>query len=226
MNGGLLIKASMRSADLGFLSDQIARLEAGGIDGLHFDVMDGYFGHEISMGPMFVRGLRKHAKRPFDVHLWVREPERCLDSYIDAGADWLIVHVEACRDPTRALTHIRERGIKSGLAINPGTPPAALEPLLELCDEINVMTIGPDKPGELNEQGVENLRQVATLAASRPRGPVIQADGAVSSKTRDLFVGAGAQALVVGYPIFSRTDFGAAITELRLGLQPVDQKVR
>ena len=212
-----LIKASMRSAELGHLADQIARLEAGGIDALHFDVMDGRFGPEISMGPMFVRGLRNYTELPFDVHLWVDEPERCLDHYIDAGADYLVIHVEACADPAATLAYIRECGCKPGLVINPATPAAELEPFLEFCDEINVMTIAPGKPGELDERGVENLRRVASLVAHVAGGPIVQVDGAVSMKTRDLFVDAGAMAMIVGYPIFSRYDFGTAIAELRYG---------
>jgi len=215
MNGTIQIKASMRSADLGHLADQIARLEAGGIDGLHFDVMDGRFGPEISMGPMFLRGLREYTGLPFDVHLWVNEPERCLDRYIDAGADCVLVHVEACADPAQTLGRIRHEGCSAGLAINPDTSPAALEPFMTLCDEVNVMTVSPGKPGVLDDAGMRNLRRIAELAACSADVPIVQADGAVSLDTRDLFTGSGAMALVAGYPIFSRDDFGTAIAALR-----------
>ena len=219
-----LIKASMRSADLGHLADQIARLETGGVDALHFDVMDGRFGlKEIGMGPAFVRGLRKYTKLPFDVHLWLEEPDGCLDGYIDGGADCLVVHIETCANPAAALAYIGSRGCKAGLAINPDTPVAALEPLLNLCDEINVMTILPQKPGELSYDGVENLRQTARLVDSHKGKMVLQADGAVSHKTRDLLLGAGAMALIAGYPIFSRADYGEAISELRQGHLQTDK---
>ena len=218
MNDVVLIRASMRSADLGNLSSQIARLEEAEVDGLHFDVMDGRFGPEISMGVMFVRGLRKYTKLPFDVHLWVEAPlERCIDSYVDAGADCVIVHAEACQDIAATLKHIRSRGIKTGLAFNPATNPLSLESYFSLCDEINVMTIAPDTAGQVNEKGVENLKITAQLLAKQTRPVLLQADGAVSSKTRDLFVESGAGSLVAGYPIFSQADFRNAVSQLRLG---------
>lgn len=224
MGGKLpLIKASMRSADLGHLADQIARLEAGGVDALHFDVMDGRFGtKEIAMGPMFIRGLRKYTRLPFDVHLLVEEPERCLDGYIDAGADYLIVHLEACSDPGAALSYIRSRGVGAGLSINPTTLAASMRPYLSRCDEINIMAILPDAPGELVERGVENLREAARMAKALKGGPLVQVDGAVSLKTRDRFVEAGAESMVAGYPVFSREEFGEAIRELRQGTSWAD----
>jgi ribulose-phosphate 3-epimerase len=218
-----LIKASIRSADLGHLADQIVQLEVGGIDAIHFDVMDGRFGpREIAMGPMFIRGLRKYTSLPFDVHLLVEEPESCLDSYIDSGADYLIVHLEACSDPGSALAYIRSRGVGAGLAINPTTSAASLGPYLDRCDEINVMAILPERPGELVEQGVENLREIARMARGLEKGPLVQVDGAVSLKTRDRFVELGAESMVAGYPVFSREDFGEAIRELRQGTSRAD----
>ena len=210
-----LIKASMRSADLGNLADQIARLEAGGIDALHFDIMDGRFGPEISMGPMFLRGLRNFSDLPYEAHMWVEEPSRSLDHYIEAGADYIVVHVEASNDPASGLEHLRRHGVKAGLAINPGTPVESLAHLLDLCDEINVMTIAPGRPGKLSTVGLENLRRAARLVDSNGKTVVVQADGAVSLETCEMFANAGATALVVGYPIFSRSDFGEAIAELR-----------
>lgn len=215
----LLIKAAMTGAEVGHLADAIARLERAGVDALHFDVRDGRFGPEISMGVIFVRGLRKYTRLPFEVHLWIAGPEPDIDSYIDAGADYVIVHLEACRDPAAALVQIRDRGRKTGLAINPGTPVDGLIRFLDLCDEINVMTVRPGRPGELDEQGVENLRQVVRLVTARSVAPLVQVDGAVSMKTRALFLGAGARSMVVGYPIFSRSDFGAAVAEMRYGTQ-------
>jgi len=212
-----LIKASMRSADVGHLAEQISKLEIAGIDALHFDIMDGRFGPEISMGQMFIRGLRKYTKLQFDVHLWVEDPDQCIDSFIDAGADCIIIHIEANANVLASLSHLKKIGVAAGLAINISTPVSRMEPFLNLCDEINVMTIPPGSAGQLSEQGVENLRQVAQLASRYAERFVLQADGAVSLKTRDLFVEAGAKALVVGYPIFSQVDFGMAISQLRYG---------
>lgn len=212
-----MIKASVEAADLGHLADQLALLEDAGVDGFHFDVKDGKFIPEISMGAMFVRGLRKYTSVPFDVHLWVDQPAQYIDSFVEAGADCLVVHFEALADPASALEHIRAGGCRAGVAINPATPVSSIEPMISLCDEINVMTITPGVRGQLNEDGVKNLRQAAALAAAQPHKPVVQVDGAVSLKTRDLFLQSGATSMVAGYPIFSQEDFKAAVHDLRFG---------
>ena len=212
-----LIKASVEAADLGHLADQLQLLEEAGVDGFHFDVKDGQFIPEISMGAMFVRGLRKYSSVPFDVHLWVDQPEPYIDSFVEAGADYLVVHFEACANTGLALEQIRNSGCKTGVAINPATPVSAIEPIISLCDEINVMTITPGMRGVLNKEGVENIRQAAALAAAHPHKPIVQADGAVSLKTRELILEAGATSMVAGYPIFSREDFKAAVHDLRFG---------
>lgn len=215
--GRVLVKASMRSADLGNLADQIQRLEQGGIDALHFDVMDGQFVPEICFGPLMIRGLRKFTTLPFEVHLLVAQPDGCLDQYLDAGTDTLLFHVEVSRDPLASLTHIHKRGHQAGLATVPGTPAARVAPYLEACDCVNVMTVVPGAPGVLSEAGVETLQEIAALL-HRPGGrALLQVDGAVSLATRERFLAAGARALVGGYPIFSARGFGAAIAALRHG---------
>lgn len=217
MTRPLLIKAAMRSADVGHLADQIQRLEQGGIDALHFDVMDGRFVPEICMGPSFIRGLRKHTKLPFEVHLLVAEPDACLLQYLEAGADCVVLHVETSRDPLGSLTRIRTHGSRSGLAMVPGTPASSLAPYLEVCDLINVMTVVPGAPGALAAAGIQTLTDVAATVKGKNGGPLVQVDGAVSAATREQFLAAGAQSVVAGYPIFSQEDFGAAIAQIRYG---------
>ena len=213
----LLIKAAMRSADVGHLAEQIQRLEAGGIDALHFDVMDGRFAPEICMGPSFIRGLRASTRLPFEVHLMVAEPEGCVGQYVDAGADTLLIHVEASRDPASILGRLRALKRQAGLALAPATPASAVAPFVELCDVINVMTVAPGQPGTLQDGGVRNLTELAAQARRLGRAPLVQADGAVSATTRQQLVEAGADALVAGYPIFSQPEFGTPIAELRRG---------
>lgn len=213
----LQIRASMLRAELGCLADQIRRLEAGGIDALHFDVEDDGPSKSPLFGPAFIRGLRKYTKLPFDVHVRHGQPDRSVDQFVDAGADCLVLQLEMCAAPEAALSHIRDRGCQAGLAIYPRTLAASLGSLLDLCDEVNVMTVEPGRPGELSEEGVDTLRAVSALVARQARTVLVQADGAVSLKTRDVFVGMGANALVAGYPVFSRDDFGAAIAELQRG---------
>jgi len=219
MTRPLLIKAAMRSADVGHLADQIQRLEQGGIDALHFDVMDGRFVPEICMGPSFIRGLRKYTALPFEVHLLLQGPNGCVAQYLDAGADCLLIHVEASADPTALLEHVHRQGRRAGLAITPATPSGVLEPHLQACDVLNVMTVAPGQPGVLHEGGVRNLSAVAEMVQRHRRTLLVQADGAVSLATRQRLLDAGAQALVAGYPVFSREDFGPSIAELRYGHQ-------
>ena len=217
MNGRLLIKAAMRSADMGHLAEQMEGLERGGIDAFHFDIMDGHFVPEICMGPLFIRGLRKYSTRPFEVHLLVTEPDACAEQYVEAGANCVFIHIEASADPATVLARLRARDCQAGLAIAPATSSSALSPYLHLCDAVNVMTVAPGQPGILQEGGVRNLAEVAGMVRRGGGRSLVQADGAVSSTTRNQLTGAGAQALVAGYPIFSQENFEQAIAELRHG---------
>lgn len=220
MSQRILVKAAMRSADVGRLAEEIQRLEVGGIDALHFDVMDGRFVSEICMGPSFIRGLRPYTTLPFEVHLLVQEPDGCVEQYVDAGAECVLIHVEAAREPAAVLQRLRGLGRQVGLAIAPATPSAAVAPYLELCHVVNVMLVMPGKPGILQESGVQNLMELARQGRCGG-GPLLQADGAVSPATRDHLIGAGAQAVVAGFPIFSCEDFGSAIAALQHGRQPM-----
>lgn len=217
----IAIKAAMRSAELGHLAEEIQRLEQGGIDALHFDVMDGRFIAEICMGASFIRGLRRYTSLPFEVHLLIQQPDAAIAPYVDAGADCILIHIEASPEPLATLQGIRAQGRRSGLAIAPATPAHTLAPYLAACDVVNVMTVAPGLPGALQEGGVRNLAAVAALLQGQAAAPLVQADGAVSAATRQQLLEAGAQALVAGYPIFSRPDRAAAIAELRGGVRPM-----
>ena len=167
------------------------------------------------MGPMFLRGLRKYTEVPFEVHLWMYKPERSLDSYIDAGADCVLFHIEACSDPAKALQKITKAGCDAGLCINPGTDPSTLTRYLDDCKLVNVMTIHPQLSGVVDDEGVTNLKEVSKRAVDRCGDLLVQADGAVSVQTRDLLIEAGAGSLVAGYPIFSSDNYQKAVAEIR-----------
>ena len=164
---------------------------------------------------------RKYTALPFEVHLLVHEPDGCVAQYVDAGADCILIHIEASANPAVVLSALRAQGRRAGLAIVPATSSKALAPYLSLCDVVNVMTVAPGVPGSLQEDGVRNLAEVAEMVRRESDTSLVQADGAVSVATRDRLVGAGARALVVGYPIFSRADFKEALAELRHGGQPL-----
>ena len=215
MTARVLIKAAMRSADVGHLAEEIQRLEAAGIDGLHFDVMDGRFVPELYLGPSIIRGLRKYTTLPYEVHLLVQEPSVCLAHYVDAGANRVFIHIESDGDPAAMLSRLNKRGCGAGLAMVPGTPASRLEPYLDGCDCVNAMTVVPGTPGVLSEAGVESLREIAALVQRTGRSTLVQVDGAVSPATRQRFLDAGASSFVAGHPIFSRPACGEAIAELR-----------
>ena len=133
------IAPSILSADFAALGDAIARVEAAGADQLHVDVMDGHFVPNLTVGPPVIESIRKRTRLPLDVHLMIDEPERWVDTYVRAGADLVTVHVEACPHLQRCLAQIREAGARAGAALNPSTPPGALEYVLDDLDLVLVM---------------------------------------------------------------------------------------
>src|SRR5881396_124991 len=128
------IAPSILSADFAALGEAVARVEAGGADQLHVDVMDGRFVPNLTIGPPVIEAIRKRTRLPLDVHLMIETPEHWVETYVRAGADVLTVHVEACVHLQRCLAQIRQAGARAGVALNPGTPPSAIEYLLDDLD--------------------------------------------------------------------------------------------
>lgn len=181
--------------------------EEGGADYLHVDVMDGYFVPNITVGPLVVQACKRVTKLPIDVHLMIREPERYIDSFIEAGANVITVHAEATPHVHRALQLIRESGARAGLAVNPLTPLNVFQDALPYCDLALVMTVNPGFGGQ---QFIESsLKRILTLADWREElNPYceIEVDGGISAKTAPQVVEAGATVLVAGTNIFSGID--------------------
>ncbi len=181
--------------------------EEGGADYLHVDVMDGYFVPNITIGPLVVQACKRVTKLPIDVHLMIREPERYIDSFIEAGANIITVHAEATPHAHRAMQLIRESGARAGLAVNPLTPLNVFQDALPYCDLALVMTVNPGFGGQ---QFIESsLKRILTLADWREElNPYceIEVDGGISAKTAPLVVEAGATVLVAGTNIFSGID--------------------
>ncbi|HEY8448943.1 MAG TPA: ribulose-phosphate 3-epimerase [Bacillota bacterium] len=218
--GRLVIAPSLLSANFADLVGALTAVAAGGGDWVHLDVMDGHFVPNITFGPLIVRAVRALTDLPLDVHLMVYEPERFIDDFAAAGADRLTVHVEATPHVHRALQRIRERGLRAGVAINPGTPWQAVEPLLAEVDLILVMTVNPGFPGQaLIPACLDKVRQV--VAACRHAGcrPWIQVDGGIGPETAPLAVTAGANALVAGSAVFDQPDPAEAVRNLRRSVQ-------
>jgi len=208
------IAPSILSADFAALGEAIGRVEAGGPDRLHVDVMDGHFVPNLTIGPPVIESIRKRTRLPLDVHLMIEEPERWVDTYVRAGADLLTVHVEACAHLQRCLALIREAGARAGVALNPGTPPSVLEYLLDDLDLILVMSVNPGFPGQsFIPSSISKVRQISGLIGQRP--VEISVDGGVNRQRAAALARAGAGALVAGSAIFGSPDPAQAVRDLR-----------
>ena len=208
------IAPSILSADFAALGEEIARVEAAGADQLHVDVMDGHFVPNLTIGPLVVEAIRKHTRLPLDVHLMIEAPERYLPAFKSAGADLLTVHAEACPHLHRTLHQIKELGAKAGVALNPSTPPGALESVLDSLDLVLVMSVNPGFGGQAFIPATYvKVRQTRTLLGSRPVD--VSVDGGVKLEHARPLVAHGATVLVAGSLIFGSLDPGAAVKRLR-----------
>jgi ribulose-phosphate 3-epimerase len=208
------IAPSILSADFAALGEAIARVEAAGADQLHVDVMDGHFVPNLTLGPPVIESIRKRTRLPLDVHLMIEEPDRWVETYVKAGADYLTVHAEATPHLERILAQIREAGAKAGVALNPSTPPEVLEYVLEDLDLVLVMSVNPGFGGQsFIPTAYEKIRRLRTLLGGRDVW--VSVDGGVKADNAGPLARAGATVLVAGSSIFGAPDPGAAVAALR-----------
>ena len=208
------IAPSILSADFAALGDDIERVEGGGADQLHVDVMDGRFVPSLTIGPVVVAAIRKRTRLPLDVHLMIVEPERFVAEFVAAGADMVTVHAEACPHLSRTLAQIRELGAKAGVALNPSTPPDALRYVLDDLDLVLVMSVNPGFGGQAFIPGAHRkIREVKALLGDRP--VEVSVDGGVKAGLAKSLVQDGATTLVAGSAIFGAADPAAAVRALR-----------
>jgi len=212
------IAPSILSADFAALGDAIAVVEGGGADMIHVDVMDGRFVPNLTIGPCVIESIRKRTRLPLDAHLMIVEPERYIEDFVRAGADFLTVHVEASPHLHRTLQQIREAGAKAGVALNPSTPPDAIEWVLDSLDLILVMSVNPGFGGQsFIPSSYAKVRQIRTLVGARPIE--VSVDGGVNHNTASGLAKAGATALVAGSAIFGAQDPAQAVKDLRSAAQ-------
>lgn len=207
---------SLLSADFGHLADAAAACERAGADYVHFDVMDGRFVPNLTVGPIVLRALRKTTRVPFDVHLMIEEPFRTLDQYLDAGAARVSVHVEAEPHLHRFAQRVRERGASPGVAINPATSLALLEEALRVLDFVLVMTVNPGWGGQaFIPESLDRVRRLAAAIRAAGRPVEIAVDGGVTLENAGALAAAGALHFVAGNAVFGTGDVATAVRDLR-----------
>jgi ribulose-phosphate 3-epimerase len=207
---------SILSADFTRLGEAVALVESAGADVIHVDVMDGHFVPNLTIGPPVVRALKRATALPLDVHLMIENADDTVSWYLDAGADMVSVHVEACADLAGVIRTIRAGGAKAGVALNPATPVSSLTAVIEEVDHVLVMSVVPGFGGQaFMPVSLEKIAAVAALLRACGSAAVIEVDGGIDEATAPLVCAAGARLLVAGNAIFGRADPAAALEAIR-----------
>ena len=211
------IAPSILSADFSKLGDEVRLMEQSGADIIHCDVMDGVFVNNITFGMKMVEDLRKITTLPLDCHLMIVQPEKYVERFAKAGADYITVHYEACKDNLKeVLQLIKSTGVKCGAVINPDTPVSAIEDVIALCDVVLVMSVFPGFSGQkFIPEALDKLRQVRAIIEKSGRDIELQLDGGVTLENVAQIKEAGATVIVAGNTIFKAEDKEKVIAELK-----------
>lgn len=213
------IAPSLLAADFANLEKEVRDVETAGIDLLHVDIMDGHFVPNLTMGANVVKALKKVTSAELDVHLMVEEPGDLLRSFIDAGADMISVHAEACRHLHRTVQVIKNAGVKAGVALNPATPAVVLTDILSDLDFILIMTVDPGFGGQsFIRRSLAKIKETHRMIEDRGLTVAIEVDGGINAETLPLCLEAGASLFVAGSAVFGARDRKQAIAQLVAGV--------
>ena len=211
--GTIEIAPSILAADFARLADEIAVVESAGVKMLHLDVMDGHFVPNLTIGPPVIARLRKVSNLVFDSHLMISEPAEYAEHFVRAGANHITFHIEVAREPEKLIDRIHELGATAGICLNPETPVKAVKNVAPLCDMVLVMTVRPGFGGQsFMPEAAKKVVKVREMVGPDIR---IEVDGGIDPQTTPTVVSYGADTLVVGTAIFSKSDRVAAINDIR-----------
>lgn len=212
----LKIAPSILASNFSKLGEEIAKIEKAGADLVHIDVMDGHFVPNITIGPPVVKCLRPVTRLPLDVHLMIENADDYIDSFIDAGADIISVHVESCPHLHRTIQKIRQRGIKAAAALNPATSLSTLEYIINDVDMVLLMTVNPGFGGQSFIEGItDKVRELRNMAIKKGIDLDIEVDGGIDLNNIYKITEAGANVIVAGSTVFNAPDTAKIIRELK-----------
>lgn len=210
------IAPSLLSADFLNLERELKDTEEAGADLIHVDIMDGHFVPNITIGPFVVEFMRKATSLPLDVHLMIESPERYVEDFVSAGADYLTVHIEASTHLHRTVNRIKQLGVKAGVCLNPSTPVASLESILEEADMVLLMSVNPGFGGQqFIPHVMEKIKALRGMIKKRALRSVIEVDGGVGPKNARSLVKAGADILVMGSAFYGSGNYKKLIRTVR-----------
>lgn len=210
------VAPSILSSDFSHLAEEIQTIQAAGADMVHIDVMDGSFVPNITIGSPVVKSLRNTTNLDFDVHLMIEHPETQIDAFVDAGADIVTFHVEATHHAHRVIQQIKSRGVRAGIAVNPGTSLAMIEEVLGDVDMVLVMTVNPGFGGQrFIDSQLDKVHMLYHTIEDMGYECDIEVDGGINAKTSELVREAGANILVAGSAVYGADDIQAAIDSIR-----------
>jgi ribulose-phosphate 3-epimerase len=212
----VMIAPSILSADFSRLGEEVRAVEAAGADVIHVDVMDGHFVPNITIGPLVVKAVRAVTDLPLDVHLMITNPDHYIQSFIDAGADWITVHVEACIHLHRTLSYIRGQGKKAGAVLNPATSLSTLDYVLDEVDLVMLMSVNPGFGGQsFIDSSLDKIARLRKMLDSVNPDAGIEVDGGIGPATIAKVAAAGANIFVAGSAVYGSGDYRAVIEEMK-----------